>query len=405
MNGESTFQASPRGRILAICLVAVAAGIVIFGLATAPERTWPNLLLDGFYIATLGVSALFFLAVQRVAGARWSANLRRVPEAFLAVIPAGAILLLVLFFGRHTLFPWTRPGAFADTPAIAGKVRYLNPPWVFARMVFTLAVWVFFARLFRRTSLQQDQDPRRSLFLHQRLTRYSVLFILAFALTLTLGAFDWLLSLDPQWSSTMFGFYVFAGTFEQGIAAITLAVVLLKERGDFAVVGRHQLHDLGKMLFAFSVFWAYIWTCQYLLIWYGNIPDEVTHYVKRTNGPWLYLFALNLFLNWVVPFVTLLSIWAKSTPRVLKIICITVLIGHWLDLYLLIMPAVWSTPRIGIFEIPIAAGCAALVYLLFVRALGKAPLLPRYDPVLAYETARDALLPALVHRGSSGANS
>jgi hypothetical protein len=273
-------------------------------------------------------------------------------------------------------------------------------------MVFTLAVWMFFARLFRRTSLQQDQNPGRSLFLHQRLTRYSVLFILAFALTFTLGAFDWLLSLDPQWSSTMFGFYVFAGTFVQGIAAITLAVVLLKERGDFAAaVSRHQLHDLGKMLFAFSVFWAYIWTCQYLLIWYGNIPEEVTHYVKRTNGPWLYLFALNLFLNWVVPFVTLLSIWAKSTPRVLKIICITVLLGHWLDLYLLIMPAVWNTPRIGVFEIPIAAGCAALVYLLFTRALGKAPLWPKHDPVLAYETAHDALLPALVDRTASGAKS
>src|SRR5262249_9578946 len=163
-----------------------------------------------------------------VAGARWCANLRRVPEAFLPVIPVAAVSLMLLFFGRHILFPWTRPGAFANASAIAGKVQYLNTPWVFGRMVFTLAVWIFFAWLFRRTSLQQDRNPNQSLTLHHRLSRYSVFFMLAFALTFTLSAFDWLLSLDLQWSSTMFALMVFAGTFVQGIAAITLAVVLLK---------------------------------------------------------------------------------------------------------------------------------------------------------------------------------
>jgi len=182
-------------------------------------------------------------------------------------------------------------------------------------------------------------------------------------------------------------------------------VVLLKEHGDLeGIAGEHQLHDLGKMLFAFSIFWAYIWTCQYLLIWYGNIPDEVTHYVKRTNGPWLYLFALNLILNWIIPFTTLLSIQAKRTPRVLKTICVIVLAGHWLDLYLLIMPAMWDKPRFGVFEVALAAGYAALVYLLFTREVSKAPLAPRHDPVLAYET-HHVLLPEFAHRGSSGAKS
>jgi len=201
--------------MIAICLVSVAAAVAIFGVVKAPERAWPNLLLDSFYAATLGVSAMFFLAVTRVAGARWSASLRRIPEAFLPLIPVGAVLLLALFFGRHTLFPWTRPGAFAGAPAGAGKAQYLNPSWVFGRMVFTVAVWIVFARIFRRTSLQQDELPSQSLILHRRLTRYSVLFILAFALTFTLGTYDWLLSLDPGWSSTMFAFYVFAGTFVQ----------------------------------------------------------------------------------------------------------------------------------------------------------------------------------------------
>lgn len=405
MSNDSTFRVSSDSRSVAIGLVMVAAGIVIYGLIAAPERTWPNLLLDGFYIGALGVSALFFLAVTRVAGARWSSSLRRIPEAFLAVIPVAAVLLLLLLFGRQTLFPWTLPNAFANAPHNAGKAQYLNPPFVYGRMIFTVVVWIFFAWLFRRASLQQDNNPGQSLALHRRLTRYSVLFILAFSVTLTMGAYDWLLSLDPQWSSTMFGFYIFAGVFVQGIAAVTLAVVFIRERNPSSgVATEHQLHDLGKMLFAFSIFWAYIWTCQYLLIWYGNIPDEVTHYMKRTNGPWLYLFALNFILNWVVPFLTLLSIKAKCTHRVLKVICITVLIGRWLDLYLLVMPDKWATPKIGVFEIPIAAGYAALVYLLFTNALGRAALVPRHDPVLAFETAHahHALLPELIHRTSSG---
>ena len=158
--------------------------------------------------------------------------------------------------------------------------------------------------------------PGLSLVLHHRLTRLAVMFVLVFALTFTMGAFDWLISLDPQWMSTMFAVYVFAGTFVQGIAAVTLAVVLLKERGSLGQsVGEHQLHDLGKMLFAFSTFWAYIWVCQYLLIWYGNIPEEITHFARRTNGPWLYLFALNFILNWIVPFTVLLTPEGKVIYR------------------------------------------------------------------------------------------
>ncbi|HEY6350829.1 MAG TPA: hypothetical protein VI636_15620 [Candidatus Angelobacter sp.] len=382
---ELSFHVSSRSRTFPVFLVALGAGVAIYGLLAQPERTWPNLLLDGFYVASMGISAVFFLAVTRAAGARWSANLRRVPEALSSILPAAGVLLALMFFGRQTLFPWTRPGYFAKASAIAGNVHYLNPPWALARMALTLAAWIFFAWLFRRTSLQQDREANSSLALHHRLNRYGVVFLLAFALTFTFAVYDWLLSLDPQWSSTMFAFYTFAGTFVQGIAGVTLAVVLLKERGTLTKVSEHQLHDLGKMLFAFTIFWAYIWTCQYLLIWYGNIPDEITHYLTRTNGPWLYLFALNFILNWIVPFTTLLTIRAKRNTKVLKMVCVVVLVGHWLDLYMLIMPSMWRTPKIGLIEIPIAAGYGALAYLIFVRTLQKAPLAPLHDPIVAYE--------------------
>jgi hypothetical protein len=358
----------------------------VYGVIANPERTWPNLLIDGFYVTSLGVSAMFFLAAQRATGARWSASLRRIPEAFMPVLPLAFFLIAVLFFGRHFLYVWSRPGAMAGGPAFAGRAQYLQPAWVYARMMIVFAAWFFFAWMFRKTSLEQDRQPERGLVLHQKLTRYAVMFVPVFAFTLTIGAFDWLISADPRWFSTMYAVYVFAGTFVQGIAAVTLAVVILKERGPMQdSVSDHQIHDLGKLLFAFSTFWAYIWTCQYLLIWYGNIPEEVTHYVSRTNGPWLYLFALNLIANWVIPFLVLLSVRAKCTTKVLKAITVLVLCGRWLDLYLLVAPSVWTAPKFGFLEIAIAAGYLSLLFLVFVRSVSSAPLVPAHDPILAYE--------------------
>jgi hypothetical protein len=388
-----------RGRVIAWGLLVVGVAGAAYGLRY-DSYAWPSLLLNSVYIVSLGVSAAFFLASQRVTGARWSAGLRRVPEAFTMILPAASLLMIALFLGRNTIFSWSHAGAFDKAPALAGKVQYLQMPWVITRTLIALALWTAIALLMRRTSLAQDRSPDLSLKLHERLTRLGILFVPVFAVTFSLFAFDWLISLQPEWFSTMFAVYVFAGTFVQGIAAVTLATVLLKQRGPLsAFVSDRHLHDLGKMLFAFSTFWAYIWVGQYLLIWYGNIPDEISHFVSRTNGPWLYLFALNFLANWVVPFIVLLPASAKQKPKVLIAMSVLLLAGHGLDLYLLIMPSFRPAPGLGLSDLAMTCGFGALVYLLFTRALARAPLVPLNDPILNYEEAREHV-PALELSGA-----
>jgi hypothetical protein len=372
-------------RLLGILIFAGIA-ITIYGLSAAPERTFLNLLLNGFYLLSLAVSGTFFIALQRLTRARWSVGLRRAPEALMLVLPVAAALMLVVFSAGRAIYPWSHHDFLAHEAPGTGKATYLQVPFIFARVASALVLWGVFAWLFRRTSLDQDRNAARNVVYHRRLDRYAGAFVVVFAPTFTLSAYDWIISLEPQWFSTMFAVYVFAGTFVQGIAAVTLTVALLAQRGLVGdTVQERHLHDLGKLLFAFATFWAYIWVCQYLLIWYGDLPEEVPYYVARTRGGWLFVFVCNVVVNWVTPFVALLSARAKRSARVLAAVSVLLLAGHWLDLYLLIMPSHWAAPEIGILEVGIAVGCLALAYLVFIRSLARAPLVPVNDPILLAE--------------------
>jgi hypothetical protein len=206
----------------------------------------------------------------------------------------------------------------------------------------------------------------------------------AFGVTFTLASFDWVMSLEPTWYSTIFGVYNFAGLFQAGLAAVVVLALWLERHGPLAgILKDEHLHDLGKLLFGFSVFWMYIWFSQYMLIWYTDIPIETAYFVRRTSAAWTPLFLANIVLNWALPFFVLLGREAKRRRTTLRRIAVVILIGHWVDLSLMIFPAaVGDGPHLGIWEIGLGIGAGAGFALMVAWCLNGVAPVPRGDPQL-----------------------
>ena len=368
---------------VARALRAMAAiGALTFGagLVFAPERVWPNLLLVSYFALGLSLAGLVFVALQYITGAGWSTALRRIPEAMATLLPAGGVGLALVFLLRPSLYSWT--GAEAAT--LHGfKQLWLTLPFFLARSLVYLLIWTALAYAIVRTSRRQDEDgdhvhTRRNITL-------SAVFLVLFGATFWLASYDWIMSLEPHWASTLFGIYNFAGLFVGGLATMIVFAVWLERLGPLrGVLSRDHMHDLGILLFAFSTFWAYIWFCQYMLIWYADIPEETVYYIRRLHGAWQPLFIANLFLNWIAPFFLLMPRQVKRSVAVMLRVSLFVLVGRWLDLYLLIMPPfAGAVPVFGIWEIGMMFGAVGAFSLLMFRALGQAPMIPVRDPYLA----------------------
>jgi len=289
---------------------------------------WAGVLLVSYYAVGLGLAGLCFLAIHYTAGATWSDALRRPAEALARALPFALVLLVMVLVARPQLYEWTNAGfGAAGGSELAFKRFWLARPFFLARAVAYAVIWAGFALAFRRVSRRQ--------------VAVSAAFLVVFSVTFTLASVDWIMSLEPHWYSTVFGVYNFAGLFLSGLAAIVLAALWLERQGPLrGVLTEEHLHDLGKLLFAFSTFWMYIWFSQYMLIWYTNIPEETTYFLRRLHGVWFGLFLLNVLLNWVVPFAVLLRRDTKRARTVLAVVAAVVLVGRALDLYLMIFPSV-----------------------------------------------------------------
>ncbi|KXK06963.1 MAG: polysulfide reductase NrfD [Acidobacteria bacterium OLB17] len=367
-----------------ILLVAFALGAIgsIAGLMTS-ERFWFSFLQNSLFVLTLALGAVLFVAFKSVSNAGWATALRRVPEAMMGYVPIGGILLLLVFFGRYQLYPWTNPVPSAHEAGLqlGFKHAWLSTPFFFGRMIVFLAVWSGLIYLMRRASFQQDSDG--DVVHTKRRKAYSAIFIVVFGVTFSLASFDWIMSIEPMFYSTIFGFYTISGTLTSSAAAITILVIFLKKRGFLPAVGEKHMHALGQIVMGFATFWAYMWISQYLLIYYANLPEETIYYYRRTSSSgWMAVFILNLFLNWVIPFVMLLPRQVKMNAKWMVAACTIVLAGHWLDLYAMIFPAFFGSPIIGFVDVALTIGFVALFLLVFIKCIGCEELIPRNDPYL-----------------------
>ncbi|WKN30621.1 quinol:cytochrome C oxidoreductase [Porifericola rhodea] len=352
------------------------------------DRLFTNLWINNVYFTGLGVIGLFFVALQYAAQAGWSAGIKRIPEAFGAWLPYAAVLMLLVFFiGGHTIFHWTHEYLYDEADPrydsiIAGKRGYLNTPFFVIRMVVYFAVWYLMYRLIRKESLAEDINGGTAH--HFKLVKLSTIFIVFFAVTSSTSAWDWTLSIDTHWFSTMYGWYNFASWFVSGLAAITLIVVMLRENGYIKLVSSEHLHDLGKFVFAFSIFWAYIWFGQFLLIYYANIPEETIYFLERLESDFYSPFFFGtLILNFFFPFLVLMTRDSKRHTVFLKLVCTVVLIGQWLNFYLMITPGILKeNGGLGFMELGTTMIYLAAFLYVVLNNLSKASLVAKNHPML-----------------------
>ena len=381
--GSAGVELATIERKAAIGLAAIGAIGAGVGAVLAPDRMWASWLLVGYYTLGLGLSGVCFVAIHYTTGASWSVAIRRVPEAMAGTLPFAVALLAVVFVARPQLYAWTSGSIGSPTDgALAFKRVWLSWPFFLMRAAAYSVIWIVFALRVRACSRRQDGDgdPRWT----RANVRVSAAFLAVFAVTFTLASFDWIMSLEPMWYSTIFGLYNFAGLFLSGLAALIFVALWLERMGPLRhVLNDEHLHDLGKLLFAFSVFWMYIWFSQYMLIWYTNIPEETSYFIRRGHGLWLVLFLANVAFNWLVPFMVLLRRDTKRQRKTLGRVAAVVLVGRWLDVYLMIFPTVvGEAPRIGVWEVGLTAGAIGCFGLVLARILKGAPAVPLADPQL-----------------------
>ena len=269
------------------------------------------------------------------------------PEAMSSFLPVSALLMFLLYFGMHYLYHWSHNDL--NDPILEGKSAYLNIPFFFVRMAIYFSGWILLTYLIKKNSLQQDLSNDIKIYNNGKVL--SAIFMVFFAITSSTMSWDWIMSVDPHWYSTLFGWYVFIGLFSTGTAAIILVVGFLKWQGYLSYINKEHIHDLGKYLFAFSIFWMYLWYFQYMLIWYGHLPEETIYYAMRINNFHLMFFMVPI-LSFVVPFFALMTRNSKRNLKWISIISFIVLAGQWLNLYLMLSPGIiGKAAKVGILEI------------------------------------------------------
>jgi len=370
------------GRFKGVTLGLIVLGIAAFGflLSKDKDRAWHAYLTAYFYFFVISIGGLFFASIQHVTRAGWSVNVRRFCEAFTAFLPVAFVGGLVLLAGGKNLYEWMDHSKVALDPLLVHKTPYLNTPFFIVRMVLFFGLWLFFAKKMVGDSLAQDKTGDDSI--SEKQVGWGIGFLLTFALSFSLFSVDLLMSLQPHWFSTIYGVYCFAGLFQSTMATMILLIIYCRNKGLLqGYVDENHLHDLGKFMFAFTVFWAYIAYSQYMLIWYANLPEETIFFLPRVTGAWTWVSALLLIGKFVVPFLALLSRKGKRNAAYLGVLAVWILIMQYVDLYWLIYPNYnVDQPIFGVPEVLIWAGFGGAFLFMTMRFLSTHNIVPVKDP-------------------------
>ncbi|HMR91212.1 MAG TPA: quinol:cytochrome C oxidoreductase [Chitinophagaceae bacterium] len=379
--------------LMAVGLLAVVTLYITHGSKDDPHqqaRFWGSLLQNSVYFLLVVNAAMFFICATTLAWGGWQHAFGRVSEAISACVPVlgiicGAILLAIAFGGNHEIFHWTSADHVAHDATLKHKEGFLNKGFFATVTILTIVLWTVLGRKMRQLSRSLDNNPittveGRKKYIWKN-TVWAAIYIVVFALTVMSSIpWLWLMSIDAHWYSTMYSWYTFASTFVAGLALISLFVVFLKNHGYLEYTNHEHLHDLGKFMFAFSIFWTYLWYSQFMLIWYANIPEETVYFKPRAEGAYSGVFWLMFIINFLAPLLILMSRDAKRSYATITFMSLLILFGHWLDFFQMVFPSHQKEVPMILYDFAIGLGFAGIIMFVTGRALTRAPLLAKNHP-------------------------
>lgn len=361
----------------------------------ARTRFWAVLLQNSVFFLLVVNASMFFICVTTLAMGGWQMAFRRVPEAISSVVPVFSLLALLVLLGivfteQHGIYHWLDKEVVENDPVLKGKSAVLNPTFFITWTVITLFMWSWVGSKMRKLSSEADKKmnlEQSKKFIWNN-TVWGAIFLVFFALTVgSTIPWLWLMSIDAHWYSTMYSWYTFVSSFVAGMSLVALFVIYLKNHDYLEYVTEEHLHDIGKFMFAFSIFWTYLWYSQFMLIWYANIPEETIYFKPRMQGVYRGIFFLNLIVNFAVPFLLLMRKSSKRSYTTLTFLAVLIILGHWIDFYQMVMPGtVHEHYSLGWFEFGILALYAGLIMLFVGRGLAKKPLVAKYHPFIKEST-------------------
>ena len=385
------FQITQKAKRNIYLLLGIGLILTIIGVVTGMDshhfatRLLTNGLIDTFFFFAMGLGALFFLALAYATETGWYASVKRIIEAVAGYLPYGmglmglVLLVITLMDGAH-VYQWMDPEVVAHDDIIQGKTAYLNPVFFWIRTLIYFAVYFIFLRGFKKRSLEEDKIGGTDL--HFMNYKKGALFLVFFAVFSSTSSWDWLMSIDVHWFSTLFGWYTFAGMWCTTMVVLIMVTLYLKKLGYLEKVNDSHIHDLGKWAFATSFLWSYLWFSQFMLIWYANIGEEVSYFQMRIDNYKLLYFGM-FIINFAFPMLILMSRDAKRHAGILTFIGLIILGGHWLDVYIMVTAgSLGPAAHIGLLEIGMALTALGIFILVILRNLTKAPLTPVNHPFL-----------------------